>query len=500
MNFFKKIWTTIKIFFVGKKKKSDIKVYQDAKATIEKGIDKEEILTIASNATNDEERKEILKPLIDFESAKQIVEVIEKEPEILSEEKPAKKRKKLYDLHELEKEIKHHQSNLALLELRKSSIKEVPNPDTSSFDERINKLFLLLSRNKVNDKVELSDFTVSAFDKDFKQLEKLLSDKSALKRHKTREQEKRRQREIYESNIKKELNNLETLIGQNKLDDAKQLVNRLSKSIKPDYKKGIERLSKAIAKLKKKELEIFKKRQEELLRQQQEEAERIRIELEKKLEQQRIAREQAEAIRKIEEAKKAEKENKLKALLTKKFNWRDFQKILQENGIAGFYHFTDRSNLKSIKENGGLFSWYYCDLNRIEIPMPGGSLGSRQNDTINGKKDFVRVAFNKEHPMLFIAQRDGRISRPVWLDIDIEVAYFEHTEFSDKNAAAFSSYTPIIGKETQHLSNIRFDILKKAERVKHYNLMDNEKPYNQAEVLVKTWIPIEYIKNIESLA
>ena len=500
MKFFQEIWTTIKIFLIGKKKKSDMKVYQDAKATIEKGIDKEEILTKASSVTNDEERKEILQPLIDFVTAEQIVDAIEEEPEILSETKPTKKRRKLYDLHELENEIKRHQSNLTLLDLQKSSIREVLNPDTSSFDERLNKLFSLLSKNKVNDKVELSDFTISVFDKDFKQLERLLTEKSALRRHKTREQEKKRQREIYESNIKKELNNLDSLIGQNKLDDAKQLINRLTKSIKPDYKKGIERLSRAVAKLKEKELEIFKKRQLELLRQQQEEAERIRVEQEKKLEQQRVAREQAEAIRKIEEAKKAEKENKLKTLLTKKFNWRDFQKILQENGIAGFYHFTDRSNLKSIKENGGLFSWYYCDLNRIEIPMPGGSLGSRQNDTTNGKKDFVRVAFNKEHPMLFIAQRDGRISRPVWLDIDIEVAYFEHTEFSDKNAAAFSSYTPIIGKEAQHLSNIRFDILKKAELLKHYNLLDNEKPYNQAEVLVKTWIPIEYIKNIESLA
>ena len=500
MKFFQKIWATIKIFFVGRKKKSDMKVYQDAKETIEKGLDKEEILTKASNITNEDERMEILQPLIDFVTAQQIVDLIEKEPEILSEAKPTKKRKKFYDLHELENEIKHHQSNLTLLDLQKSSIKEVLNPDTSSFDERLNKLFSLLSKNKVNDKVELSDFTISAFDKDFKHLERLLTEKSALRRHKTREQEKKKQRKIYESNIKKELNNLDSLIGQNKLEDAKLLVNRLSKAIKPDYKKGIERLSRAVTKLKEKELEVFEKRQAELLRQQQEEAARIRIEQEKKLEQQRIAREQAEAIRKIEVAKIAEKENKLKGLLTKKFNWRDFQRILQENGIVGFYHFTDRSNLKSIKENGGLFSWYYCDFNRIEIPMPGGSLGSRQNDTTNGKKDFVRVAFNKEHPMLFIAQRDGRISRPVWLDIDIEVAYFEHTEFSDKNAAAFSSYTPIIGKETQYLSNIRFDILKKAERVKHYNLMDNEKPYNQAEVLVKTWIPIEYIKNIESLA
>jgi len=231
---------------IGKKKKSDMKVYQDAKATIEKGIDKEEILTKASSATNDEERNEILQPLIDFVTAEQIVDAIEKEPEILSETKPTKKRRKLYDLHELENEIKRHQSNLTLLDLQKSSIREVLNPDTSSFDERLNKLFSLLSKNKVNDKVELSDFTISVFDKDFKQLERLLTEKSALRRHKTREQEKKRQREIYESNIKKELNNLDKLIGQNKLDDNKLLINRLSKSIKPDYKKGIERLSRAV--------------------------------------------------------------------------------------------------------------------------------------------------------------------------------------------------------------------------------------------------------------
>ena len=146
MNFFTKIWTTIKIFFIGKRKKSDIKVYQDAKATIEKGIDKEEILTKASSATNDEERKAILKPLIEFESAKQIVEVIEQEPEILSEQKQTKKRKKLYDLHELENEIMLLQSSLSLLDLKKSSIREVYNPDTSSFDSRIDKLFSLLSK------------------------------------------------------------------------------------------------------------------------------------------------------------------------------------------------------------------------------------------------------------------------------------------------------------------------------------------------------------------
>jgi hypothetical protein len=35
--------------------------------------------------------------------------------------------------------------------------------------------------------------------------------------------------------------------------------------------------------------------------------------------------------------------------------------------------------------------------------------------------------------------------------------------------------------------------------VKHYNLPESEKPFNQAELLVKTWIPIDYIKNIEKI-
>lgn len=491
MRFFRHIWTTIKIFFLRKKKKSDIEVYNNSIATIEKGIDKEEILTKASNATDDEERKEILKPLIEFESAKQIVEVIEKEPEILSETKPTKKRKKLYDLHELENEIKLHQSKLSLLELKKSCIKKVSNPDTSSFEERINELFSLLRKNKVKDKIELSPFSVSTFDKDFKQLERLLSEKSALRRHRTREQEKKRQREIYESNIKKELNNLDSLIGQNKLADAKQLINRLTKSIKPDYKKGIERLSRAVAKLKEKELEIFKKRQAELLRQQQEEAERIRIEQEKKLEQQRIAREQAEAIRKIEEAKKAEKENKLKALLTKKFNWREFQKVLQENGITAFYHFTDYYNLKSIKENNGLYSWHYADTNGIVINFPGGDTLSRDLDKRYGLQDYVRVSFCTDHPMQYRLQQRGR--NLALLEVDIEVAYYENTIFCNINAADSSHKK---GKELEDLERIRFSATKR----RFVSREDPDFKHHQAEVLVKTWIPLEHITNINKFA
>ena len=44
-------------------------------------------------------------------------------------------------------------------------------------------------------------------------------------------------------------------------------------------------------------------------------------------------------------------------LKVNKHDWKFIRKILAQNGITKLYHFTDRSNLNSIKNNGGLLSW-----------------------------------------------------------------------------------------------------------------------------------------------
>jgi hypothetical protein len=492
MNILKTIWKKFKGLFT-KRPPSFEQIISEEKSVLAEAINLKDIYFRIQECSDEKEKETLIKQIARQEVAKEILEYVENESSTILEKK--KDRKSLYELHELRTELLKLEEQKAKLNLTESKIKRISYPDTSLFDIRIDNLFSLLSKNKIDDKVKINDLIISAFDKNFKQLEEFSNKRSVLQKHETRER-------IEKAQIKNSINEITNLIIESKLTDAKHKIENIRKTIPNDKKWKNERKSfgQVEAKYnsaKKKSEEVLKERQEEAKKKIEEEVQKIRIDKERILENQRIEREKVENKRKIEEAKKFEKENKFKALLTKKFNWRDFQKILQENGIVGFYHFTDRSNIKSIKENGGLFSWYYCDLNRIEIPMPGGSPSSRQNDTIKGKKDFVRVAFNKEHPMLFIAQKDGRITSPIWLDIDIEVAYFEHTEFSDKNAAAFSSYTPIIGKEVQHLENIRFDILNKAERIKHFKLSENEKPFNQAEVLVKKWIPIEYIKNLE---
>lgn len=488
VKFIKRIWRKIQGLFL-KRPPSTEEIISEEKAVLTQTIVKEEIYTQIQESIDVIEKSDLIKKIAKHNTAKAIIHFVENDMTLISEKKNGKK--KIYELHELRNEIQILEEQKAILDFKESQIKQVINPDTSFFDIRISNLFKELSKNNIDEKIKLTDISISTFDNSFQQLDKLLKDKSALQKHIIREREKKKQREIYESNIKKELNNLEALINQNKLNDAKLLINQLSKSIKPDYKKGVERLSKSIAKLKDKELQIFKKQQEELLRKQAEEAEKIRIAQEKFEEERQIAREQAEALRKIEEDKKAEKERKLKALLSKKANWRDFQRVLQQNGITAFYHFTDTSNLKSIKDNNGLYSWHYADSSGIIITFPGGDTLSRDLDKRYGLQDYVRVSFCTDHPMQFRLEQRGRSL--VLLKVDVEVAYFENTIFCNINATDSNHEK---GQNIEDLERIRFSATKRT----FVSREDSDFKYHQAEVLVKTWIPLEYITNINSFA
>jgi len=312
-----------------------------------------------------------------------------------------------------------------------------------------------------------------------------------LKRYKVREGKKLAEEKLYKNQIKQQLSTLEIYINQKNLNEAKKLITVLSSSIKPSYEKELSRLSKAKEKFKENEYQIFKKQQDELLKQQAEKARKIKELQEQKIEEQRIAREQELANQKIEEDKLAEKKRKLRFLLAKKFNWRDFQRILQENGISTFYHFTDYQNVKSIKENDGLYSWHYADSNGIIINFPGGDTLSRDLDKRYGLQDFVRVSFCNNHPMQYRLEQRGR--KLVLLEVDVEVAYYENTIFCNINA---TDSNHLKGTELKDLERIRFSATKRT----FVSREDQDFKYHQAEVMVKTWIPLEYISNINNFA
>lgn len=187
--------------------------------------------------------------------------------------------------------------------------------------------------------------------------------------------------------------------------------------------------------------------------------------------------------------------NRLEALSNfRKIASQTYLTILHDNGITCLYHFTDERNLQSIKEQGGLLSWAYCENNGIKIPMPGGGELSRRLDIKKGLQDYVRLSFTKNHPMMFIAKDEGRITTPVILEIDPEVITFETTKFSNKNAT-ITRENVSIGNSIDDLKKIHFNTVKIS---KYFNLPEEEKSFFQAEVLVKTFIPIKYIRNVNS--
>lgn len=182
----------------------------------------------------------------------------------------------------------------------------------------------------------------------------------------------------------------------------------------------------------------------------------------------------------------------LETLLIKKGNWQEFQTVLKKNNITTLYHFTDLSNIDSIKKYGGLYSWDYCHKHDIRIPLPGGDQMSRNLDTHYGLEDYVRLSFTRTHPMLFATKKQGRIKNPVLLEISLDVCYLRSTKFANMNATKTGH---IQGENLEALQAIHFDTITEAN---YFNLDDFEKPYFQAEILIKTYIPINYITNINN--
>ena len=176
--------------------------------------------------------------------------------------------------------------------------------------------------------------------------------------------------------------------------------------------------------------------------------------------------------------------------MSKKRNWHKYKEILDQYGITKLYHFTDRENLESIIKCGGLYSWADCSDRGIRVQKPGGSELSRKLDTKLNLQHFVRICFTQNHPMMFVAKTDGRISDPVILEIDPSIIYEEDVMFSDMNATKKEAH---VGSSYKDFERIHY---KTVIEEKHFDLDEDEQPYYQAEVLVRNFVPLKYITNI----
>ncbi|MBR5469352.1 MAG: DUF4433 domain-containing protein [Paludibacteraceae bacterium] len=308
---------------------------------------------------------------------------------------------------------------------------------------------------------------------------------------------------VLEDSVKVLLIDVESLIKKRNAKDAKRkLSTALEKIVKVKDSSIRQRLlhlqiclDKLLTELKQEELarltEERRRREEEAKRQKEAEErakkERERKELEERERKEAKAKRFAEEARQKENAERQERQ-RLEALSSElKDDWQSFKQVLDENGVRFLYHFTDVRNIPSIKLHGGLFSWYYCRTHGINIPCQGGDIKSQELDKRYGLEDYVRLSFCNDHPMKWRLEQSGSTMKI--LKIKVDVALLKETQFSDMNAAD-ERHTH--GKTLMHLRMVDFD----ATRM-HYLRNDdpNFKPH-QAEVMVKTFIPLKYIENI----
>jgi len=404
--------------------------------------------------------------------------------------------KRGFDLVEVEQEIYNLNLKLFEIELRKSRIDPVLSPRSYPTDKEIVALERLFKEHDSKQNLTFSTDAIGKLKSRFGEFDKYLQERLLIRIYRRREEKRLQEEDIKRQQVKELIGRIENLINHGDLPEAKNQIAKATSIItalrNPKEKKFFHnKLETLKAKFREIQIREEAKRQAEELKKRQEEAECRRIADEAKREEERkqrdqqvlIQRQQEETIRRKKEEKKHEKER----LLTKKSNWHEFAEVFRENNITKFYHFTDRSNIPSIKNEGGLYSWHYCDHNNIEIPKTGGAPLSRGLDKSHGLHDFVRLSFCLDHPMQYRLSQSGY--NLVLLEVSIEVAFFENTRFADINATDNGHHQ---GALVEDLKRIKFSATKR----NYLSRNDPDFKFHQAEVMIKTWIPIEYITNI----
>lgn len=168
--------------------------------------------------------------------------------------------------------------------------------------------------------------------------------------------------------------------------------------------------------------------------------------------------------------------------------------FLNSTGLRHLYHFTDEENLPLIREHGLL---PYTELLRrgVAPPKPGGNDWSRDADSFKGVDRYVHLCLLDQHPMEFVARRDGHLGKTKFLRVSVEVLSFPGvmgcSDVSNKTGVAIQPIEQALdAMDLQILFGGRVDFTN-AELRNRYN--DAKK----SEVLIPAPIPPNLILNLD---
>jgi hypothetical protein len=160
--------------------------------------------------------------------------------------------------------------------------------------------------------------------------------------------------------------------------------------------------------------------------------------------------------------------------------------------INVLFHFTDRRNLVSIRQHGGL--WALAEMKRrgIEIPAPGGNQLSHDLDSTRRLDEYVHLCFRWTHPMEHVARADGRITDSIFLNVHPEVLQWDGVRFTpDVSNKSGVQVHPI--EEAANL--IDFEVLYSWTDWRDPAVQGRLSQAEKCEILVPRFIPLDLIRN-----
>lgn len=182
-------------------------------------------------------------------------------------------------------------------------------------------------------------------------------------------------------------------------------------------------------------------------------------------------------------------DKRLMSFFEKKENYQRFEEYLDSKGVKYLYHITLRANLQSIIENKGLYSWEYSLNNDIKFDAAIGNEETREKDAKAGLGNYVRMSFCDDYPTQKERKRKGEDL--VLLKIKRDAIWSWDTRFSDCDAT-----------DPAHHDGPNFEDLKRIDidAALRHGLETDDPRYNShlAEVMVKEYVPISYILNIDN--
>ena len=164
-------------------------------------------------------------------------------------------------------------------------------------------------------------------------------------------------------------------------------------------------------------------------------------------------------------------------------------KILSDKSLS-FYHFTDTRNLPSIQRHGLLSMNALRE--RGHVVSPGGNDWSLQADQRSGMDRYVHLCFFKEHPMEFVAQREGRIVASRFLKVLPTVIEIPGAMITDRVANRADAW-PQPAEEM--IGKLDLEVIYTRTDWKDRKIQERLKAARLCEILIPEAIPLEFIRN-----